>query len=235
MPIITFSNSKGGCGKTTESLLLACELARDASVVLIDADPAQRAMNWAEAAQARGALPESLSAIESGGWKRILDEMEEAQAAANWVVVDLEGGAARVKGFAMRGSDLVVVPSQETPMDAEDALGTLEEIRIEGKGRARPIPAIVAISRTRLVGRGRTARTVNAELRASAPVLRTEVVERDAYAAMFSFSLPLRDLPPDSVGNLPRAIENAEAFVTEIQGLFQGGQVRVPEPEKADG
>lgn len=235
LPVITFSNTKGGCGKTTQAVLLACELARDASVVLIDADPAQRAMGWAEEAQARGALPERFSGMQSSGWKQILDEIEEAQAAAEWVIVDLEGGAARVKGHAMRGSDLVLVPSQETQLDANDALGTLEEVRIEGKGGAGPIPAAIVISRTRLVGRDRNARVVNAALRANAPVLRTEIVERGAYSAVFSYYVPLRDLPADGAPNVPRAVENVEAFTAEIRGLFVGGRAAVPEPERADG
>ena len=39
MPVIAFANSKGGSGKTTSALLLACELANAKAVTLIDADP----------------------------------------------------------------------------------------------------------------------------------------------------------------------------------------------------
>ena len=39
MAVIAFANSKGGSGKTTSALLLACELAHSKPVTVIDADP----------------------------------------------------------------------------------------------------------------------------------------------------------------------------------------------------
>ncbi len=49
MPIISIASPKGGCGKTTSTILLACELARQGvSVTVIDADKLEWARQWAD-------------------------------------------------------------------------------------------------------------------------------------------------------------------------------------------
>ncbi|WP_375661746.1 AAA family ATPase, partial [Bartonella sp. CR127HXZ] len=48
MPVISFANSKGGSGKTTAALLLACELAHAKPVTIIDADPRHPITTWSE-------------------------------------------------------------------------------------------------------------------------------------------------------------------------------------------
>ena len=48
MPVISFANSKGGSGKSTSALVIACELAEAADVILIDADPRRPLAAWAQ-------------------------------------------------------------------------------------------------------------------------------------------------------------------------------------------
>jgi len=53
VPVIVFASSKGGAGKTTACVVLACELARQGQaknigVSLIDADPNQHGAAWAK-------------------------------------------------------------------------------------------------------------------------------------------------------------------------------------------
>lgn len=48
MPVIAMIGNKGGTGKTTLSVNIAACLAREARVVLIDADPQKSALQWAE-------------------------------------------------------------------------------------------------------------------------------------------------------------------------------------------
>ena len=54
------------------------------------------------------------------------------------------------------------------------------------------------------------------------PVLKAELHEREAFRAVFSFRQPLEQLDPTEVGNLDKAIANAEAFAAEVIGLLQG-------------
>lgn len=50
MTTLTVGNLKGGVGKTTSSVLLALGLAETGRTLLIDADPIQSALRWAETA-----------------------------------------------------------------------------------------------------------------------------------------------------------------------------------------
>ena len=46
--IVVFGNQKGGCGKTTLAITLACGLkAQGLSVLMVDADPQGSVMSWA--------------------------------------------------------------------------------------------------------------------------------------------------------------------------------------------
>lgn len=56
MPVIAFANSKGGSGKTTSALLLACELAEKTAVTIIDADPRHPVTKWAAAKEGKTGL-----------------------------------------------------------------------------------------------------------------------------------------------------------------------------------
>lgn len=51
---------------------------------------------------------------------------------------------------------------------------------------------------------------------AGVPMLATELNEREAFRAMFSFRQPLESLSSAEVGNLDKAIANAEAFAKEV-------------------
>ena len=65
MPVISFISAKGGVGKTTTALVLACELAEaGAQVTLIDADPNQPLVAWAE----KPGRPQGVSVI---GWSNL--------------------------------------------------------------------------------------------------------------------------------------------------------------------
>lgn len=221
MPVIVIANSKGGSGKSTAALLLACELAEGADVILIDADPRRPIAAWAR--DAGKSVPQRLTVVESGGQDAILDEIEEAAASAAFVLVDLEGVASRLTSYAVGQADLVLIPAQEQHQDAMSALSTYKETQRDAKAVRRAIPAALVLSRTRVVAKSRTARHVAGQLRANGkvPVIKTELAERDAYAAIFSAGLPLRKLGLSEVNNLPAAINNAEHFAAEIVELLR--------------
>ena len=115
MAVITYASVKGGAGKTTSAIITATTLCRNHKVVIIDADPAHRVMNWAE----KGDLPVRLEVVASRGEKHIHDEIDAAKKRADYVLIDLEGAATRLNAFAMGESDLVIIPMGDEQQDAE--------------------------------------------------------------------------------------------------------------------
>src|SRR5262245_44271385 len=106
MPVITFASPKGGCGKSTGSLILATTLAEQgASVSLLDCDPNQPLVRWAE-----GGSSSPITVIGSIAESQILPVIDAERAERDFVVVDLEGAATRLQSRAIMRSDLVLVP-----------------------------------------------------------------------------------------------------------------------------
>ncbi|MFM9928279.1 ParA family protein [Variovorax sp. H27-G14] len=229
MPTIVFVSPKGGAGKTTAALILACELARGAPVTVIDADPNHPIKSWAGAAEAP-----NLTVIADADEENILERIEEAAALTPFVVVDLEGTAAKIVLLAVSQADLVIVPTQGSQLDAEQASRALRVIKQQEKMSRRPVPFTVLLTRTSVAIRTRNmAHIQRGLLDAGVPVLKAELHEREAFRAVFSFRQPLERLNPAEVGNLDKAIANAEAFAAEVIGLLRAGHGTTAEAQTA--
>jgi chromosome partitioning protein len=185
-----------------------------ADVFLFDADPRRPLAAWAQLSDP----PARLRVISSGGERTIQDEIDEAAAEVPFVLVDLEGMASQLATFAMSASDLVIVPAQEQHQDAQAAIDTLGAVQRAGRAARREIPAAVLLTRTRAAVKSRTARHIGEQLRSLAGILviRPELVERDAFAALFSSGGGLRQLDPREVNGIDKAIANASAISSEI-------------------
>lgn len=214
MPVITFANSKGGCGKTTSALLLACELAEAKPVTLIDADPRRPISKWA----AMPNKPNNLTVITNESEKTILDEIETAASRDPFVIVDLEGTASRLMSYAVSQSDLVIIPLKEQQQDAQAAIDVIKEIMRDMKAVRRDIPYSVLFTMTKVVAKSRTARSINKQFRTSNSIdtFKVEINERDAFAAIFATGGAVRDLPTSEVNNLEAALLNTQAFAKEV-------------------
>lgn len=55
-------------------------------------------------------------------------------------------------------------------------------------------------------------------------MLNTQIYEREAYRAMFSFGGTVANLDPSQVTNISAAAENARAFATEVVSLLKNEQ-----------
>lgn len=223
MPVISFASSKGGAGKTTSAIVLATELAEGTDVILIDADPAGRLMRWSRLAP----LPARLRVVGSGGERTIQDEVARAASDAAFVIIDLEGSASRLTSFAIAESDLVIVPTGDEQQDADEAIETLAQIAMEGRARRRAIPAAVLFARTNAAVKSKLERHINMELRAAAPALVTELHRRTAFSSLHNAGGGLRQLNLTEVSGVDRAIENAQAFVTEVIDLLEVRHAKV--------
>lgn len=214
MPIISFANPKGGAGKTTTALILATQLAENgASVTLIDADPERWISQW-------GALPgkpDSITIIGGVTEESIVDQIEEASARAQFVIVDLEGTASLMVANAIGMSDLVLIPAQGSSMDARGGAKTIRLISNQAKMARRAIPHCVVLTRTSAAVRSRALKNVQEQLAANGiEVCRVPIVERAAYRDLFDYGGTLADLDPAQVSNVEKARINAREFAGEV-------------------
>jgi chromosome partitioning protein len=214
MPTIVFASSKGGAGKSTSAVLLGSELAeRGASVTIIDADPNRPVASWSK----HPGKPEGLTVIGDVTEDLIIDVIEQAASKSAFVIVDLEGAASLLVGYAISRADLVIVPAQGTHLDSAEAAKTLRLVRTQERSLRMKIPACIVLTRTSAAIRPRGLAAIVAEFeRAGVPVLQTQIHQREAYAAIFAFGLPLSGLLDSHVSGLPAARANASAFMAEV-------------------
>lgn len=219
MPVIAFANSKGGSGKTTSALLLATALSERQPTTLIDADPRHPITTWAK----MPGVPEGLTVVTNAGERTILDEIEEAATRDPFVIIDLEGTASRLMGYAISQADLVIIPLKEQQQDALAALEVIQEIHREMKAIRRPIPYAALFTQSKVSVKSRTARHIAQQFRDMPQIdtFQTEIYERDAFAAMFAIGGTVRDMNGAKVNNLDRAIENIDAFTGEVIGRLR--------------
>lgn len=212
MPTIVFVSPKGGAGKTTAALLLASQLARGAGVTVIDADPNHPIQSWASAS-----APANFTVISDADEENIIERIEEAAGRSPFVVVDLEGTAAKIVLLAVSQADFVIIPLQGSQLDAEQASRALRVIKQQDKMSGRAVPYAVLLTRTNPAIRTRTMAHIQRGLvAAGVPILEHELHEREAFRAIFSFRKPLDQLDEGDVVNIAKAITNAERFTAEV-------------------
>lgn len=227
MPTIVFVSPKGGAGKTTSALILASQLARSAGVTVIDADPNRPIAAWAKGEH----TPKRLKVIDDADEENIIERIEEAAAATPFVIVDLEGTASKIVVMAVSQADFVIVPTQGSQLDAEQAGRAFRVIQQQEKIVRRTVPSYslpysVLLTRTNSAIRTRTLTHIQRGLiDAGIPVFQVELHEREAYKAVFSFREPLDHLNPAEVANLDKAIANAEAFAQEVIATLRKHQI----------
>lgn len=122
MPVILFTNPKGGTGKSTTAIHLAHSLVLDGqSTLLIDTDPQGSLVDWADASEhppVQVGIANNAAELKEGV-NHFKDEFE-------WIIIDTAGKLAELVSTAINLSDLVVIPTQPSPLDSW-AVGSLVE------------------------------------------------------------------------------------------------------------
>jgi len=229
MPIIVFASPKGGAGKSTSAVVLATELAqKGAGVTVIDADPNHPLSQWAK----RPGRPETLTVVGDISEDTIIDTIENASARTAFVVVDLEGTASMTVAYAISRADLVIIPVQGSQLDAAEAAKAIRLIRQQEKAFAKRIPYAVLFTRTSTAIKPRTFQHIRGEFSDhGVPAFETQMHERDAFRAIFSFGGTVESLDSTQVGNVAAAVSNARAFAGEVIAKLRQ---EVPEAKAAE-
>ena len=113
MKVLSLLNEKGGAGKSTVAINLACALHRAGRrVVLIDADPQGTARDWREASPEGADLPPVV----------VLDRPELLLSslktlAADIAIIDTPAKAEKMSANVVRISDVAIIPVQPSAAD----------------------------------------------------------------------------------------------------------------------
>jgi chromosome partitioning protein len=213
MPTIAFVSPKGGVGKTTSAFLFSTAISEIYDITLIDADPNHPIKTWAEG----GNTPKRMTIVSDADEDTIIERIEDAASKTPFVIVDLEGTASITVMKAISQADFVVIPTQGSQLDANEASRAIRVVMQGQKMTGRAISYAVLLTRTQPSIRTRgLAHIQNNLIDAGIPVLETELNERDAFKAVFAFRQTLDGLNPKEVPNLDKAKLNVLRFVEEV-------------------
>jgi chromosome partitioning protein len=180
---------------------------------MIDADPNKPLSQWASLP----GKPDKLTVIDTPTEESIIDTIEKAALKTTFVIVDLEGTASMMAGYAMSRADLVIIPAQGSHLDATEAVKAIKLVKGQERAFQKKIPFAILFTRTSAAIRPRTLQSIEAEFaKNSVPMFGVQIHEREAYRAMFAFGGTLADLDPAQVSNLPAARLNARTFAGEV-------------------
>ena len=143
--VIAVGNLKGGTGKSTVAVNLACALAASGHAsVVIDADPQLTATQWMR----RRVLPAKLFETaplrdleQAPAW---MDEIHEIGAEQEFVVIDLPAVLGATLGAALLVADMVLIPAAASGLDLAATTRTLHRIaKAEDERQGTAIPSLV--------------------------------------------------------------------------------------------
>lgn len=198
---IAVANAKGGCGKSTLSMLLAGLLVKHLRVVVADSDPQGTASLWA----AGGKFPVKVEAVTT----RPAAHLATLAADFQCVLIDCPPNVdAPVFRAALDAADLLLVPCAPEPADVWATEILLAMCRAEYPNlRVRVVlnrvPAVTALSRI----------TVEEIAAASWPVLQSRLGLRTAYKEAAALGSTL-DLVTGKGGRQAR--EELQALALEV-------------------
>jgi chromosome partitioning protein len=236
MSIISVTSPKGGVGKTTTATILATVLAeRGASVIVIDADQNGGVVDWARLP----GVPATLKVVTAAPGADddddiIIRRIDQAAGEADFVVVDLEGRATGLAGYAIAISDFVIIPVRGSNPDAKQAFRHMGLLKTQERLTKRAIPFAMLFTQTSPALRPKTQRFIEKRLAdEGAPVFEAQLVDREAYRAMLSFGGTVAGLAGKGVSGLAAAVANADAFVDELLARLSNGNKPIEREEVA--
>jgi chromosome partitioning protein len=186
--IIAVGNLKGGTGKSTVAVNLACRLAESQAVTLVDADPQGTAAAWLQDGEAKG-MPRLLEVVSRPLGAGVGSEPWQAEMCARRhhygrIVIDLPPQKGEAFQAALQIADLLIVPVTPSAVDLHataQALAVLHQVR-EARG-GRPACLLVPSKVDRRLAQGRKAGALLEKLGCE---VATALAQRASHVEAFS-------------------------------------------------
>lgn len=217
MRIVSVGNLKGGVGKSTCAIGIACALAERQRVALVDADAQASSSEWLtsppEGVTVYAWPLEAQSAADVRHWA---ERVTGLRSIADLVVIDLPPHLSAVTGVAIGMSDLVVIPCGPSVADVRATVKTMEllrEARKTHRGRPRALLVANRIDRRSATGRSFADVTLDAFSERVGP----ELVTRQAHADATASGRWIGDFAPSSP-----AAEEMRELAREVTKLLRG-------------
>lgn len=174
--IVTLTNQKGGCGKSTTALNLALGTAAlGYNTALIDADEQKSCVETLQ-----GYDKANLKVYESGkGVDRLASEVKND---FHFVFIDTPPHSHHIMFQAMAVSDIIIIPLQASPLDIRSAKRTIDACEQVQSDVKRVIPCYFLLNRVN--PRTNLSKEIGAYIRElyTVPLLQSRLHNRVAYA-----------------------------------------------------
>ncbi|MEK0085062.1 ParA family protein [Benzoatithermus flavus] len=143
--LIAVANLKGGTGKSTLAINVACALAeRGRRVIVVDNDPQGTATAWA----ARASLPAACvhrplqSFAQAEPW---INAVQSLRTEYDLVIVDLPASVAPALGAALLMATVILIPTSPSEIDLEATRRVLRHVCRAREERRKQPPAVLVV------------------------------------------------------------------------------------------
>lgn len=205
MKVLSLMNEKGGAGKSTLSIAIACGLQqRGHKVVIVDCDAQRSVSTWREIAGEESDLPLVIG-LDQATLKSGLKTLD-----ADFVVIDTPARAEKLSATVIGVSDIVLIPVQPSGFDiwAAETIVAMIEQRIELGGEVQAGFVLNRLQENRNLDKEAKTGGWNEY---SIPVLDTIIPERQDFKTSATEGTSVYKLPSD-------AKKRIDALLNEILG-----------------
>jgi chromosome partitioning protein len=139
---LTCGNLKGGVGKSTSAVFLACGLAQSGRTLLVDADPQGSILGWAEAAG--DGFP---ATVITWATRDLAKRVGEVAGDYHHIVIDTGPSQEHLLRQALAASDQLLIPIAPSLMDVRELSRTFQ--MVEDLAPVHPVQAHVLLTKVR--------------------------------------------------------------------------------------